>query len=393
MFKKIIAMLLGALIIAGCAAGQGSSSETGSSSEVASSAVEEEYTPEYKYENPDPDMVMITAPDGDITYKEHRLYIDVTEEMSRYSARQTLSVCYLLERDLKEMGIEINEEEYNKYADEQLMTSLLYSPSLADDIKTIADATGMTEEQANEAMKTSSRAQYLVTLLGDEYQRRAEEEYVAPEEDANAVEGETEEEAAARREQEKITAIYEKAMADMNEYSTKYDTRLDFSRDDILATLDGEDIPLTEEYTRFIDYSGMAARADAISFIQAGEISLRALESRGTELDTESLLADFANQVKTMRSSEVYMQQLAGFCEPHGATCDDYFKSLERAIILQGAGDKLYADLIAEYESLSAESDGAESESLDLATSADEYYVNYITELVNKSEIVNITGK
>ncbi len=395
MLKKIVALLLAAVLAAGCSAAPAqpaSSTESSSSSEASAPAVEkEEYVPEYKYQNPDPDMVMITSPDGDITYKDYRLYLDVGEAMSRYNARQTLSICYLLERDLKEMGVDVNEEEYNKFADEQLMSTLLYSPSISEDIKTIADAVGMTEQQANEAMKLSSRAQYLVNLLGDEFQRRAEAEYVAPTEDKNAVEGETEEQAAERREQEKVTAVYEKAMADMNEYSVQYDTRLDFSKDGILATLDGNDIPLTDEYSRFIDYSGMAARVDAISFIQAGELSIRALEGRESKLDTEAIMADFANQVKMMRASEEYLKQLSGFCEPFGATCDDYFKALERPILLQSAGDLLYADLMQEYETLTANStDSAEGE---IAASADEHYVNFISEMVNASKVVNITGK
>ena len=393
MLKKTIALLLSVLIIAGCSSApaaveSSSSSEAAPASSSEITAPEAEYTPEYKYKNPDPDMVMITAPDGDVTYKDYRLYLDVAEAMSRYSARQNIAVCYLLERDLKEMGVEINEEEYNKLADEQLMSTLLYSPSLAEDIKTIAEATGMTEKQANEAMKFSSRTQYLVTLLGDEFQRLAAEKYVAPTEDTNAVEGETEEEAAARREAEKLSAIYDMAMADLNEYSAKYDARLDFSNDKVLATFDGTDIPLTEEYTRFVDYIGMAARVDAISFIQAGELSIRALEGRQAKLDTDAIMADFAQQVAAMRSSAPYMEQLQTFCEPFGATCDDYFEALKRPIILQSAGDLLYADLVQEFEKLAAE-----GKADDLGATADEYYVNTITELVAKSEVVNISGK
>ena len=392
MLKKTIALLIGVLLIAGCssapAAQSSSSSEAApaSSSEVA--APEAEYVPEYKYKNPDPDMVMITAPDGDVTYKDYRLYLDVAEAMSRYSARQNIAVCYLLERDLKEMGVEINEEEYNKLADEQLMSTLLYSPSLAEDIKTIAEATGMTEKQANEAMKFSSRTQYLVSLLGDEFQRLAAEKYVAPTEDKNAVEGETAEEAAARREAEKLSAIYDMAMADLNEYSAKYDAQLDFSNDKVLASLNGTDIPLTEEYTRFVDYSGVAARVDAISFIQAGELSMRALEGREAKLDTDAIMADYEQQVAAMRASAPYMEQLKKFCEPFGATCDDYFDALKRPIILQSAGDLLYADLVQEFEKLAAE-----GKADDLGETADEYYVNTITELVAKSEIANISGK
>lgn len=400
MIKKIIALLLCALLMAGCfSAPSAEQSSVSSESAPASSeaaAHEEEYVPEYKYQNPDPDMVMITAPDGDITYRDYRLYLDVAESMSRYAARQNIAVCYLLERDLKEMGVEINEEEYQKLADEQLMSALLFSPSLSEDIKVIAEIAQITEEQANEAMKMGSRSEYLVSLLGDEFQRRAAEKYVAPTEDANAVEGETEEEAAARREAEKLSAIYDMAMADLNEYSAKYDARLDFSNDKVLASFDGIDIPLTEEYNRFIDYSGIAARMDAISFIQAGELSVRALEKREAELDTDAIMADFARQVAQMRLSEPYMEQLNSFCEPFGATCDDYFKALERPIILQSAGDLLYADIIREYEALAAEqasssnAEGAESE---LAASADEYYIKFITELVANSEIVNISGK
>lgn len=110
-----------------------------------------------------------------------------------------------------------------------------------------------------------------------------------------------------------------------------------------------------------------------------------------------------------MRQNEDYLKQLTLFCEPFGATTDDYFKALERPILLQNAGDRLYEIVMNEYEELAAKqqdspesSEPASSEpsseeqpSADnnIAASADEHYVNLMTELVAKSKIENLMGK
>lgn len=415
MLKRTLAFITAVLLISGCAASSQESSSQAASD--ASSIEEQQYTPVYTYQNPDPDMVMISSPEGDITYRDYRLYLDVGEQMSRYTARQNLAVCHVLERDLKEMGIEIDESRFQEMADQQLMSMLLYSPSISQDMKDIAEATGMTDDEVNSAMKLSSRAQYLISLLDEEYRRIAAEEYVEPAEDKNAVEGETEEEAAQRREYEKQSAIYEAATQKLAEYSEDYNTRLSFDKDGVLATLDGEDIPLTDEAKLFIDYSAAASRLDAISFIQAGELSLREINRRGADFDTDAVMTAFQQEVSAMRQNEDYLKQLASFCEPFGATTDDYFKALERPILLQNAGDRLYEIVMNEYEELTAEqqdssessepasseaSSQASSESSSeeqpsadnsIAASADEHYVNLMTELVAKSKIENLMGK
>lgn len=69
--------------------GSAASPAVSAASEEAGGIPAEPHVPVYTYENPDPDMVLVQSEDGDITYKDYRLYLDVNEELARYSARQS----------------------------------------------------------------------------------------------------------------------------------------------------------------------------------------------------------------------------------------------------------------------------------------------------------------
>ncbi len=60
-----------------------------------------------------------------------RLYLDVNEELARYSARQSLALAEAVERDLrKNFGIEVNEEEFEQMAAQETAMAYLYSPAV-----------------------------------------------------------------------------------------------------------------------------------------------------------------------------------------------------------------------------------------------------------------------
>lgn len=413
MIKKFLALILAVSMITACGA---------ASSQGSSSSSEQEHIPSYTYVNPDPDMVMITAPGGNITYDKYRLYLDISEQTARYTARQTMAVGAALEHDFKGMGIEIDEDEYSSIAEQQLAMSLLYSPSISEELERLATATGMTEEDAKSAMMQSFRTQYLVQLLSEHFSEEAAKEYVEPEEApagsseapekapassktpeaapasgseapeaAPADSSETPEEAAARKEQAKQQAIYEAASQKMAEYSEKYETRLTFDNEGSLVTLDGSDIAYTDEAKRYMDYSAAAARFDAVSAILSGELVMRELERRGTALDTANFDASLKQYEASMRADQTYMGHMEKFCAVYGATIDDYIKSLSAAMLLEEAGMQYYNDIISEYEGLTADSGAAPQEGL--AASADEHYVSSITALTKDAEIVNFMGK
>lgn len=384
MKSRLIALLLVLSLAAGCSAAP-SQSDT--------SVPQEAYTPSYTYVNPDPDMVMVTSPGGDITYENYRLYLDVSEQMNRMTARQNMAVCAALEKDFAGMGIEVKEEDFQAMASQQLLNAMLYTPSFTESLQQIGDATGMAQEQVTDAMMLSFRSQYLVQLLGDHYQTLAAEELdkeaaaseTASSETASSEAASSEpdgEAAQAAREQ----AVYEGAMEMMQNYSADYETRLTFEDDSALVTIDGEAVPYTEEVGRYIDYAGMANRIDAVAFIQVGELALRELERRGAELDRTDFEATLEDYISHIRSDEQAMQQIEKACGGFGATPDDYFKALERPLWLQEVGDRYYIAMTEEYNALTVDSG-------EKADSADSYYVQELSKLVEGSDIVNVTGK
>ena len=387
MKKRLIALVLCLSLAAGCGAAS-SQGDTGTS--------QTDYVPSYTYVNPDPDMVLITSPGGDITYENYRLYLDVNEQMNRMVSRQDMGVCAALEKDFADMGIEISEEDFKAVASQQLFSAMMYAPSFAESLQQISDETGMTQEQVTETMMLSFRPQYLIQLLGDHYQKLASEELdkedaasePAPAASSEAASGDdassepSEEAEQAAREQ----AVYDRAMAMLQEYSADYETRLSFDDNSVLVTLDGEPVPYTEAVSRYLDYAGIANRIDAAAFIQTGQLALRELERPNTAFDRTNFEATLTEYVAGIRADEKTMQQLEKVCGSFGATVDDYFKVLERPLWLQEIGDRYYLAMTEDYNALTADSG-------EKPDSADSYYVQELAKLLEDSEIVNVTGK
>ncbi|WMJ82990.1 hypothetical protein ACS3UN_00810 [Oscillospiraceae bacterium LTW-04] len=396
MKTRLIALLLCVSLVAGCGAAS-SQGDAGSSSQT-------EYVPSYTYVNPNPDMVMITSPGGDITYENYRLYLDVNEQFGRFYSRQEMASCAVLESDLKEMGIEINEDDYKNMAAQQVYSMMMYSPSYAENLQQIIDITGMTQEEVSNAMLLPYRSQYLVGLLGDHYQKLAEEELdkeataSQSSEAESASESETSsgnseesevqspEDAAAQAEAERQQAIYEKGTQMMQDYFADYDTRLSFDDDAILATIDGKAVPYTDEIKHYLEYTATASRIDAVAFIQAGELVLRELERRNTELDRTNFETTLNAYTDQIRADETIMKQLEKICASYEATVDDYFKVLERPLWLQEVGDRYYIAMADEYNALTVDSG-------EKPDSSDGYYAQEFSKLLEGSEIVNVTGE
>lgn len=378
MKTRLIALMLCLSLMAGCGA---------ASSQGDASTSQTDYVPSYTYVNPDPDMVMITAPGGDITYENYRLYLDVGEQMNRMTARQDMAVCAALEKDFPGMGIEINDEDFKAMASQQLLSAMMYTPSFAESLQQISDETGMTQEQVTEAMMLSFRPQYLIQLLGEHYQQLAAEELDKQEASSEAASSDASSEpdseaAQAARNQ----AAYDNAIKMMQEYSADYETRLSFDDDSALVTIDGEAVPYTDAIKYYLDYASIANRIDAVAFIQTGELALRELERRNTEFDRTNFEATLKEYVDGLRADERAMQQLEKVCNSLGATADDYFKVLERPLWLQEIGDRYYIAMTDEYNALTVDSG-------EKPDSADSYYVQELGKLLEGSEIVNITGK
>lgn len=374
MKTRLCALLLGLMMIAGC----GMASQT----DETSSPPEETYTPTYSYVNPDPDMVLITSPGGDITYKDYRLYLDVNEQISRMAARQQMAVCAALERDFKEMGIEIDEEDYQSVAAQDILNLMLYTPSMSEEIATISDATGMTEDEISKAMLLTSRSNYLINLLGEHFTKTAEKELDAESSASSQSSSVTDSGAEEARQQ----AVYAKVTQMMEDYSADYDTRLSLDDESVLVNIDGEAVPYTDEAKHYIEYMAIGARIDAAAFIQAGEMVFRELERRETEFDRTQFDATLSQYIASVRADEAFMTQLNKFCSIYGATTDDYFKALERPLWLQQVGDLYYIALTDEFNAMP-------QDAADKPASADDHYVAEFAKLMEGSEVVNITGK
>ncbi len=380
MIKRITALILCAVMMAGCAA---STSKT-----PASSGDQADGQPVYTYKNPDPDMVMITTPDGDITYKDYRLYIDVSESIARYNARQNASIAAVLEHDLAEMGVEIDKQAFNERTELNLETMRKYYTDFDTELSELAEIAGITIDQALTAIKYGFRSEYLIEQMGAALEAQAAEEYVAPEA-ASSAEGA----AVTDPELAKQQGIYELATKKMEDYSNSMDGRLSFDKDDVLVTLDGEDIAVSDEASAFIEYSAAAARYDTVSFIQQGELMLKALEKKGIEIDVDAINKSHEEYTANLKAAPEQLQRLADLCAPLGATADDYFEGLKRPLLIEAATNRYYEAVDEEYAKLVEENTNNSGEVNGDIPTPDRYYVDGMKALMEGSEMVNISGK
>ena len=377
MFKRIIALVICAVMMAGCA----SSTPAAPSSSQAEPEADQ---PVYTYKDHAPDMVMVTAPGGDITYKDYRLYIDTSESIARHNARQNAAVVGVLEHDLKKKGIEIDEQEFEAQAEANIQTMRNYYPDFDTELNQLAEIAGLTVDQTLMAIKFGFRSDFLIEKMGAAIEAEAAEEYaplaIEPSETVDP-------------ELIKQQGIYDLASRKMEAYSKEMNSRLSFEKDGILVTLDGEDLPLTDEAAAFISYSAAASRLDTISFIHQGELMLRALEKKGIELDIEAINASHDEYIESIKASPEQMERLMQLCAPLGATADDYFEGLRRPIIIETATTRYYQMVDEEYAKLVEENTNDKGEQIKELPSPDQYYVEGMAALLEGSELVNISGK
>lgn len=396
MFKKIAALLLCMALIAGCSA---ASSQPAASSEAAPAAPENAPDGNYTYVNPDPDMVLIKDNDGDITYKDYRLYMDISEQFSRYTSRQQLAICHTIEKDLAEKGVEIDEEQYDTMANGQLEMLYTYYPTFKPDMLTVAELAGITEQQAEEVVKFSFRMEYLISVLGDHYQKLALEEI--GEFDPSTITFEensvnTREQIEAEQAQLHAEKVYDHAMDMMDEYSSHYNDRINLDDDKFVAVIDGVEVPYSDAANWFIGYNAASTRFDAAAIVQQGELVLRDLAKTNELPDKELFDADFSAYIDSVKADTAYIEKIKPYCEKLGATIDDYFLAFQRMSWLENVGNHYYQLLSERYAEEHPEgvaSGEVAPDAVQPEVSFEEYCGAAMDKLFEGSDIVNIMGK
>ena len=381
MFKKLLAFVLCVAMLAGCG-------KAGNGLPASSSEPEVQDEPVYTYKDPDPDMVLATSPYGDVTYKDYRLYIDISENIARYNARQNAAMAAVLEYDLKKMGIEIDEDAFNAQADSSVEVMKNYFEDFESELGQLSEIAGLTEEQTVDAIKFGFRSEFLVEKMGAAIEEKAAKEYnppAAPMNDSG--------EPSADFELIKQQGIYDLAARMMEQYSKEMNNRLSFDKDDVLVTVDGEDIAYFDGASNFIAYSAAASRLDTVSFIQQGELMLRALEEKGIKIDVDAINAEHDEYIKSLKGEEEQLKRLIDLCAPLGAGADDYFEALRRPLILETAVNRYYQMVDEEYAKLVEQNTNDSGDPTGSIPSPDQYYVDGMKALMQGSELVNISGK
>jgi hypothetical protein len=380
MNRKLLCLLAAAALMAGCAV------------DAKSSLQEAMPPPAYTYVNPDPDMVLIAAPGGDVTYADYRLYMDVNEEIGRYTARQGIGIAEILQRDLAGMGVAVDEGAFAQMASENVMMMSLYTPSMAEDLDKVAQASGLSQNALEAALLLDHRLEYLSGLLTNHFYALAAEKY-PPAESGQDPQPDAESESPPadapdpddEAEQARQQAIGTEVAAMIEQYSQQLNERHSLEDEGVLIAVDGQDIPYSQRHLDYIEYVAASSRVDAAAFVQAGELVLRELTQREVEIARQEFEMTLRQYVEAIREDELFMEHLTRICAKFGATPYDYFKALRHPLWLQYTADVYYNLMAQEYEALPEEAQGRPE-------SIQAYYSQQFNALLEGSETVNIAG-
>ena len=312
MKNKFLAILLATALMVGCAGN--TDTPTPSTS-----------TPNTNVPSENQQSVVMATVDGtDVLFGDFADYINITEEMARLIAQENMAFCEMIRMDLQNTEQGFDQEAFVANVEGTAgveLDQIMAIEEMANTIDLVCTTAGITKEQYHQA----AMLDYTPTLLTDMMNQHI---YMSSNEDP------------------------ELFMKSMEEYSAGFTTRTDFTDSSVLAKIDGEDFPITDEYRMYFDYSGLMARSNAIHTISLNKALYDSLVEKGMEVSEEGF-AEHKEQVMAMfAQDEVYQILMPKALESLGMTEEDYNAALDPYLALSYGSSFMDIAIRAEYETL-----------------------------------------
>jgi|GEM_PF-6398454 len=336
MKKTWIALLLAAaLLLCACGGAASSSAEPGSS---APDEGAESGGPAAAAELPVDETVLGTVFGVEVPYTDYRLYLDLEDAAYRDSLCRQMAINLLLDEETEKLGIAVDPQEFEDYAAMAYYNEILSEPRIIEEIAAACEWTGLEQEQLNPALYEIYRQDYVVERIGESYT----EAYRAQNEQGEKTDEEYE--AAAR----------EYANMELYALAEVISARIELSdREDMLAKIDGEDVPMGEQDRAFLLLAAARNRLSIVNSILTGEAMAREMEEAGSPADVSEFSDTYREYFNPMFESGEFAEAYRSVYESRGATVQQMAESAVRSFAAMMAYEEPYYDFLSEqYEAL-----------------------------------------
>lgn len=224
------------------------------------------------------EATLLSLPDGDIAYAPYRLYLDVSEEMSRYGARQAIVFSLAAYSYLSANGVALEEEGFEAQtglALDEYLASAAHQKICA----LLTSQFDMTQAQIEQSVRAEYWSQYIASLLAAYFG------------------------AAAQADQSDAQTLF-------NDFELLFLENLDLSDPRYVAVFAGEAVEWTEGYDALIRYNGALGRIKAARAIGENEALERFAMKNGLFVNEEAAAENLKETIRIMQADTSYYAHL-----------------------------------------------------------------------------------
>lgn len=245
--------------------------------------------------------VLLTLQDGEtIPYEPYRLYMDVSGEISKYSARQGIAFTLAMESYLNANNVVLAQDEFLALCAED-MNDYLSSDMFALCSGLLTAHYGMTQEDVVRCVWENYWSQYVARMLSGFYKA-----------------------------QESMGADLADTMFD--EFTESFYANLSFP-DGCVACFAGEEIAWTTLYENMCTYNMLTTLLQTADTIAQNRSVEKYVQEQGLEIDLSTLEQSVAEAVSTMKSNEIYARVFDTILAAKDKTLDDFLNAMQLFVL------------------------------------------------------------
>lgn len=242
------------------------------------------------------EAALLSLPDGDVAYEPYRLYLDVSDEMGRYGARQAIVFSLAAYSYLSANGILLDEDGFEAQAG-QALSEYIASEAHQEICALVTAQFDMTQAQVEQSVRAEYWSQYIASLLAAYFG------------------------AAAQADQSDAQTLFD-------DFEALFLENLDLSDPGHVAVFAGEAVEWTEGYDALIRYNGALGRIKAASAIGENEALERFAKKNSLSLDEEAVAENLLETIRIMQADASYYAHLKRALSSLGVAEDAFYNTL-----------------------------------------------------------------
>ena len=298
---------------------------------------------------------LLTFSSGEkIAYAPYELYLDVTDEIARYSARQGIIFTLAMESYLSANNVVVGMDEFYNLCGEE-MNEYLQSETFALISGILQQHYDLTSEEIVQCVLENYWSQYIARMMSGLFNALSE-------------------------------MSDESSESMFHAFTEQFYENFSLEEDDSVALFAGETIHWTDIYENLCTYSSVVARvekADAIAVNRSVEIYL---EENGISTDLSGLDESVEQAVASMKSNELYSRTFDKALAKKGHSMDEFLEAMTPFVIANFQRASFGAYCYELYAARELQTDAADS-----STAMEDFY-NAMLDSVSQPYTVNYLG-